>query len=260
MSNSSLVSFTQLSPNCGKPRNHKIDTVSIHCTAGNKNNTAKQIATMSRFINYDPENGASCNYAIGGDGSIALVVDEANRSWCTSSRANDNRAITIEVASNISGSEVNEAAYEALILLLTDICKRNNIKKLLWKDDKSLIGQVEQQNMTVHRWFANKACPGEYLYSRHAEIAQRVNANLEEDDDMDVSKLTDEQLDQLWARLEGRLAKRKVSDYAEESSRKAVASGLFSDGDKDGMVDNPRGVLLRQDLAVVLNRKGLLDK
>ena len=29
--------------------------------------------------------------------------------------------------------------------------------------------------MTVHRWFAAKACPGEYLYSRHGYIADEVN-------------------------------------------------------------------------------------
>ena len=80
MSNSPLASYTRLSPNCGKPRNHAIDTISIHCTAGNKNNTAQQIADLSRFTTYDVENGASCNYAVGGDGSIVLVVDEANRS------------------------------------------------------------------------------------------------------------------------------------------------------------------------------------
>lgn len=178
MSNSPLVTYTKRSPNCNKPRNHVIDTISIHCTAGNKNNTAKQIANLERFITYDPENGASCNYAVGGDGSIALCVDEANRSWCTSSPSNDHRAITIEVASNIAGTEVNDAAYAALLDLLTDICKRNGIKKLLWKGDKSLIGKVSQQNMTVHRWFANKSCPGDYLYNRHSQIAAEVNRRL----------------------------------------------------------------------------------
>ena len=196
MSNSPLVSYTKLSPNCNKPRNHVIDTISIHCTAGNKNNTAKQIANLERFITYDPENGASCNYAVGGDGSIALCVDEANRSWCTSSPSNDHRAITIEVASNIAGTEVNDAAYAALLDLLTDICKRNGIKKLLWKGDKSLIGKVSQQNMTVHRWFANKSCPGDYLYNRHGQIAAEVNKRLEaakagkDEEAMDAKQLT----------------------------------------------------------------------
>ena len=32
--------------------------------------------------------------------------------------------------------------------------------------------------MTVHRWFANKACPGDYLYNLHGEIAAEVTKRL----------------------------------------------------------------------------------
>ena len=89
------------------------------------------------------------------------------------------RAITIEVASEKSEPySVTEKAYNALIKLLVDVCKRNNIKQLLWKNDKSLIGQVDKQNMTVHRWFANKSCPGTYLFNKMGEIANSVNAEL----------------------------------------------------------------------------------
>lgn len=179
MSNSSLATYTKLSPNCTKPRNHKIDTITIHCTAGNKSNTAKQIVSLTRFITYDPQNGASCNYAVGGDGSVALCVDEANRSWCTSSGVNDHRAVTIEVASNIPGTEVTEAAYAALLNLVTDICKRNGIAKLVWSTAKAdRVGHLNGCNMTVHRDYANKSCPGEWLYSRHAAIAAEVNKRL----------------------------------------------------------------------------------
>ena len=177
MSNSPLVTYTKISPNKTSPRNHKIDTITIHCTAGNS--TAKGILNLAHFVNYDSSAGASCNYAIGYDGSIGLGVEEKDRSWCTSNRENDHRAITIEVSSsNVHPYAVNDAAYKALIDLLVDICQRNGIPQLKWKGDKSLIGHPEQQNMTVHRWFANKACPGEYLYSRHAQIAGEVNARL----------------------------------------------------------------------------------
>lgn len=177
MSNSPLITYTKLSPNRTSPRNHAIDTVSIHCAVGQL--TAKQIVNLSHFVNYDPDNGASCNYAIGCDGSIALCVDEGDRSWCTSNRANDHRAITIEVASGTKHPySVTDKAYQALIALLTDICMRNDIDELRWKGDKSLIGQPEKQNMTVHRWFDDKECPGEYLYSRHAKIAAEVNKRL----------------------------------------------------------------------------------
>ena len=108
-----------------------------------------------------------------------MYVEEKDRSWCSSNRANDNRAITIEVASDTTHPyAVKKAAYDKLIDLLVDICKRNGIPKLLWKADKNLIGQVDKQNMTVHRWFDNKECPGEYLYSRHGEIARLVNQRL----------------------------------------------------------------------------------
>jgi hypothetical protein len=111
-----------------------------------------------------------------------MYVEEEDRSWCSSNADNDNRAITIEVASDTTHPyAVTKAAYDALINLLVDICQRNNIEKLLWKGDKSLIGQPDKQNMTVHRWFANKACPGEYLYSRHARIAAEVNTRLGSD-------------------------------------------------------------------------------
>lgn len=178
MGNSPLVTYTRLSPHYN-PRNHEIDTVSIHCVVGQM--TAKAICDLDRFAIKDADsNDASCNYAVGCDGSIGLCVEEKNRSWCTSNRDNDHRAITIEVASgSVHPYTVTEAAYNALIDLLVDICKRNpGIGTLKWKGDKSLIGQPDKQNMTVHRWFANKACPGEYLYSRHAQIAAEVNARL----------------------------------------------------------------------------------
>ena len=158
MSNSSLVSYTKISPNRTSPRNHKIDTITIHCAVGQF--TAKQLLNLSHFVKPDPEWGASCNYAVGHDGSIGLGVEEKDRSWCSSNAANDHRAITIEVASDTKHPyEVTDKAYKALISLLTDICKRNKIKELKWEADKSLVGQPDKQNMTVHRWFANKACP-----------------------------------------------------------------------------------------------------
>lgn len=177
MSNSSLASYKKISPNRTSPRNHKIDTISIHCAVGQF--TAKKLLNLSHFVNYDAQKGASCNYAIGCDGSIGIGVEEKDRSWCTSSRSNDHRAITIEVASETKHPyEVTDEAYDALIKLLVDICKRNKIKELKWKADKSLIGQPSKQNMTVHRWFANKACPGDYLYKRHGQIAKEVNVQL----------------------------------------------------------------------------------
>lgn len=171
--NSPLVSYTKLSPNHSGQRKQPIDTITIHCVVGQCS-----VETLGNIF-APTSRKASSNYGVGVDGRIGMYCEEKNRSWCTSSSANDNRAITIEVASDTTHPyAVNAKAYAALIDLVTDICKRNGIKKLLWKGDKSLIGQVDKQNMTVHRWFANKSCPGEYLYSRHGEIAAEVNKRL----------------------------------------------------------------------------------
>lgn len=176
MSNSSLVSYTKISPNKTSPRNHKIDTITIHCMAFNGT-----VETCGRVFAAESRK-ASSNYGIGSDGRIALYVDEKDRSWCSSNAANDHRAITIEVANDGGAPDwhVSDKALDSLIKLCADICKRNGIKKLIWKGDKSLIGQVSKQNMTVHRWFAAKACPGDYLYNLHPYIVKQVNAKLTE--------------------------------------------------------------------------------
>ena len=173
MSNSSLISYTRISPNRTSPRNHKIDTITIHCVVGQL--SVESIASIFASSNAQ----ASSNYVIGYDGRIGLCVEEKDRSWCSSNKDNDHRAITIEVASDTKHPyAVNNEAYTSLINLLVDICQRNDIEKLLWEGDKSLIGNIQRQNMTVHRWFANKSCPGDYLYNLHDEIASEVNERL----------------------------------------------------------------------------------
>ena len=174
--NSSLVTYKNISPNKNTNRSHAIDTITIHCVVAQW--TAKQ--TCSYFKNSSVK--ASCNYAVGCDGSIGLCVEEKGRSWCSSNAANDHRAITIEVASDRTHPyAVTDKAYNALIKLVADICKRNGIKKLIWSTSKSdRINHKNGCNMTVHRDFANKSCPGDYLYSRHGDIASKVNAMLDE--------------------------------------------------------------------------------
>ena len=172
--NSKLVNYTRISPNRSINRNHKIDTVSIHCVVGQCS-----VETLgSIFASTSKE--ASSNYGIGYDGRIGMYVEEKDRSWCTSSASNDNRAITIEVASDtFEPYKVNDAAYKSLIKLLVDICKRNGIKKLVWSTNKSeRMNHLNGCNMTVHRDYANKSCPGDYLYNLHGQIAKEVNAQL----------------------------------------------------------------------------------
>lgn len=174
MSNSPLVSYTKISPNKSSPRNHKIDTVTIHCVVGQCS-----VETLGNVF-APTSRRASSNYGIGYDGRIGMYVEEKDRSWCSSNAANDNRAITIEVASDTKEPyAVNAKAYAALIDLLVDICKRNGIKELVWSTNKAdRVNHKNGCNMTVHRDYANKSCPGTYLYERHAQIASEVNKRL----------------------------------------------------------------------------------
>ena len=174
MSNSSLVDCTIISPNKNSPRNHAIDTITIHCVVGQC--SAERIGEIFKPTSRQ----ASSNYGIGYDGRIGMYVEEKDRSWCTSNAANDHRAITIEVASDTTHPyAVKEKAYAALLDLVTDICKRNGIKRLVWSTDKSdRVNHKNGCNMTVHRDYANKSCPGDYLYNLHGEIAAEVNKRL----------------------------------------------------------------------------------
>lgn len=186
---SNLARVTIVSPNKSK-RTAKIDTVTIHCMACN----ATVVALGNHFQKKTTK--ASSNYGISSDGLIGCYVPEDYRSWCSSNTANDNRSVTIEVANDGGAPDwhVSKEALSALVELLADICKRNGIPKLLWRADNSLIGKVDQQNMTVHRWFKNKACPGDYLYNLHGSIALEVNkwlrCKIEEPEKVDVAKPT----------------------------------------------------------------------
>lgn len=184
VSNSPLATYTRISPNKNHPRKYPITRITPHCVVGQF--TAKQILDMNHFTTYDPNNGSSCNYAVGKDGSIGLGVDEGDRSWCSSSSENDHRAVTIEVSSElVHPYKITDAAYKALIDLMADICKRNGKSVLVWpgSKEKALSYQPKSDEMvlTAHRFFANKACPGDYMYSRFGQMAEEVTARLEDD-------------------------------------------------------------------------------
>lgn len=183
MSNSSLATYKNLTTNCTKPRKYAIDTITIHCIVGQW--TAKQ--GCDYFAN--PNRKASANYIVGKDGSIGQSVLEENRAWTTggsyknngfTGAENDHHAITIECASDTTSPyAVTPQAYASLIELCTDICRRNGIKKLVWstnKDDR--IYRRNGANLTVHRDYDARSCPGDYLYNKLGDIANQVNAKL----------------------------------------------------------------------------------
>lgn len=167
MSNSNLVNYTRISPNKSVPRNHKIDKITIHHMAGNLSveTCGNVFAPASRQ--------ASSNYGIDSNGRVGMYVEEKDRSWCTSSPENDNRAVTIEVANDEIGGNwhVSDDALAKLIDLCVDICKRNGIKSLNYTGGKD-------GNLTMHKWYANTSCPGPYLSSKFPYIASEVNKRL----------------------------------------------------------------------------------
>lgn len=181
MSNSKLATVTMLSPNHSGKRTMAIDRITPHCFVGQV--TAKRGCEV-----FQPKSKrASCNYVVGYDGSIGLCVDEGNRSWCTSSEANDQRAITIEVASEtVHPYAIRDAAYDSLKALIIDIMKRAGKSRLVFIKDKTKALAYNpapcEMLITMHRWFANKACPGDYIISIEQDLADAVNRALAADD------------------------------------------------------------------------------
>lgn len=175
--NSALVDCKVMSPNHSGKRTHRIDRITPHCVVGQL-----KAANIGGCFD-EASRAASCNYGIGSDGKVCLVVDEANRSWCSSSSANDQRAITIECASDKTEPyAMTGTVYNKLVELCVDICKRNGKTVLLWFGDKEKTLAYEPKDnemvITVHRWFANKSCPGDWLYNRLGDLAARVTGKL----------------------------------------------------------------------------------
>ena len=175
--NSSLVSYTKLSPNNSGQRTHSIDRITPHCVVGQCS-----VETLGEIF-LPTSRQASCNYGIGADGRVGMYVEEKNRSWCSSSSTNDQRAITIECASDTTEPYAfKDAVYNRLVELCTDICKRNGKSKLLWLGDKdktlNYSPSSDEMVLTVHRWFANKSCPGDWMYARMSDLASKVTAAL----------------------------------------------------------------------------------
>ena len=176
-SNSSMVVYTKLSPNHSGQRTHSIDRITPHCVVG-------QCSVETLGSIFEPTSRqASSNYGIGADGRVGMYVEEKNRSWCSSSKENDQRAVTIECASDTTEPYAfRDVVYQTLIKLCVDICKRNGKTKLLWLGDKdstlSYTPKADEMVLTVHRWFANKSCPGNWMYARMGDLARKVTAEL----------------------------------------------------------------------------------
>lgn len=233
MSNSSLVSYTKLSPNHSGQRTHSIDRITPHCVVGQL--SAESICGC--FTSTSRQ--ASCNYGIGTDGKIALCVEEKNRSWCSSSNANDQRAVTIECASDLKEPyAMNDKVYASLVNLCVDICKRNGKKKLLWlgNKDKTLNYSPKSDEMvlTVHRWFANKSCPGDWLYARLGNLATEVTKKLGGSSDSSSTTTTDTlyRVRKTWADSKSQLGAYKVLANAKKKADENPGYSVFDENGK----------------------------
>lgn len=173
MAKSKLAAVNLPSPHYSSRCGRRIDRITIHHAAGVA--SAKTLGLLFQ----NPARMGSANYGIGNDGQIGCYVDEQHRAWTSGSAENDRRAVTIEVSNCKAGGEwpVSEEAYDALIGLCVDICRRNGIEALRFTGDKT-------GNLTMHRYFQSTACPGEYLASRFGEIAETVNAILRGEEPM----------------------------------------------------------------------------
>jgi N-acetyl-anhydromuramyl-L-alanine amidase AmpD len=274
---SPLATHVQISPNKSNRRND-IDTVTIHCVVGQC--TVEALGNLFA----EPERQASSNYGVGLDGRIGCYAPEEYRAWTSGGRdrngneifvngisgsMNDHRAITIEVASDTYHPyAVTDAAYEGLIDLLVDICKRNpKIGRLRWMNDKNLVGQIDLQNMTAHRWFANKECPGDYLYERFGDIAAKVNKRIdaenateqnvqnnvqnvvEEEEDMTV-----ERFKELFDEMRAEFRDNDSGEWSKAARAWATSTGLIQGGSATEFNGMWEDLLTREQLVTVLFR------
>lgn len=178
MSNSPMVVYTKISPNHTSGRGGSaIDIITPHCVVGQL--SAESLGDWF----YKTSTHAASNYGVDKDGRIGMYVEEKDRSWCSSSTANDKRAVTIECASDkYAPYAFKDIVYSRLIDLCVDICQRNGKKKLLWLKDKEKTlaykPASDEMLLTVHRWYSSKSCPGDWMMARMDDLASQVTKRL----------------------------------------------------------------------------------
>jgi LysM repeat protein len=199
MSESSLVTYRNLTNNKTVVKDKKNNYIIPHVYVG-------QVSTKNGVDHFTTNCGASCTYVIGTDGTIGQSVSEADRPWTTGgdkevqnqyglwvggtpsksqaqrgAKGVDYEAITMEIACDPTAPyAINDKVYNSLVNLMADIAIRNNMGELKWKADKNLVGNPSEQNVLVHRWFASKSCPGDYVYNKLGEICEKANQIIRE--------------------------------------------------------------------------------
>ena len=260
MSDSKLASVTILSPNNSGTRTMKIDRITPHCVVGQMS-----IEGLGSWFQRSSTQ-ASSNYGIGNDGRIGIFVPESKRSWCSSSAANDQRAITIECASDTKAPYAfKDVVYQSLIKLCVDICERNGKWKLIWLGDKTktlnYTPKSDEMILTVHRWFANKSCPGDWMYSRMGDLAKKVT------DQLTIKKATKEAADAAKKKAEEEAKKQASSDYIYTVVKGDTLGGIAAKfgttyqvlADYNG-IKNPNIINVGQKIRVPSKYKPVIEK
>lgn len=240
-------------PYKNSPRNQPISKITIHHYAG--------IATVENYEALAKQREESCQYLIDKDATITQWCHEKDRSWCSSSSWNDNRAVTIEVSNSEVGGDwpVSGKVYNKLIDLCVDICKRNGMTELVWTGDKN-------GSLTTHDMFAATACPGPYLKSRMpkiaAEVTKRLKANSKKEIKMEVKKsisdLADEVIRGEWGNNPDRKTRLTEAGYDYAAVQKEVDSRLSKSEPKKSVEDIAKEVI-RGDWGNGIERKKKLN-
>lgn len=248
-SNSPLVSYTNLTKNKTTNRNQPITRITPHCFVGQ--------VSAKRGCDYFAETSrqASCNYVIGYDGQIGLSVEEKDRSWCSSSSANDHRAITFEIASDtVHPYKITDAALNACIELCIDICKRYNKKKLVWIENQSqaLAYKVKDDELliTIHKWFVAKECPGAFIISKLPYIVETVNNELNGVE----NTMTEAELKSF--------IEKTVREMGNGEPASTWAAPLVEEAKSMGITDgsNPQSIPTRQEVMIMAMRAAQIQK
>lgn len=255
MSNSPLVSYTRIAKHFATGRrwnktNYSIDRITPHCVVGLW--TAKQIADYFATTDRD----SSPNYGIGKSGDVSLCVDEKNRSFCSSSGANDARSVTIECASDTTSPyRFPDKTYQKLVDLCEDICRRNGKNRLIWIPNKtqalSYTPHGGEMLLTVHRWFASKACPGDWLVDRMGDLATEVTRRLQPEPKEEIDMTKDEVQKMIDDSVKKALAGKDLP-ASEWAVSEGVVSAVVSEGITDGT--RPQGCAKREEVWAMILR------
>lgn len=177
-------------------KQYKIDRITLHGVWGH-------LSLQSLAAEFQTSTQHSSNYGIDDDGKIGMFVPEDDRSWCSDSRMNDVRAVTVEMNNDkTSPNRMLDATVNAAIKLCVDVCIRNGIRKMYWipnlvpypypsNDEQKKANEeaINRKNdslrsdeglFTVHCWFFNKTCPGNYLLDNMTYVCNMVNKGIDE--------------------------------------------------------------------------------